>query len=268
MHLVQVGSLDQLLTIVEDLTAADKARISQRSLSGLAWVGKRTNTAIASLAVARRLCEACTGSAGSISMVAALSDIARLRDLRRFDLSPNIMCAHATSCMVGLLDWVLEQMPKVEVMSLELRTGHLPSSHTIFQHVRHLVMTSWGCQEHFLVAKQLPYLETLFIEGNYSDKLEVVDMSGCRRLRQVAVYDIVAGKLIWDTTGSGPCPLAFQLGEPFEDANNHWPEALKSQAALAQQVDLWGRSNIDNCVHGMFGAFSGMARPLQARGAG
>ena len=114
-----------------------------------------------------------------------------------------------------------------------------------------------GCQEHSLIAEQLPSLETLSLQGSYSttSRLDMVDMSGCRKLKHVAISEVVARELIWDATGSFPCPLTLKLEEPYEDVADSYPEALMNQAAVAQQVDLWGRSDIDTGVHGMLGAF-------------
>ena len=252
--MVQVDSLHLLLVDEEDPTAADKASIKQKTVSGLTWVGRRTTSAIASLPVASDLCKVCAGSAGVISLVAAFADLAHLRSLRRLCFSPGHFCA-CEPALTGFLDWVLEQVPQAETMQLSVGSRHLPSNHTIFQHVRHLEMATRGCQGQLLVARQLPSLETLSLEGNYSTRLEVVDMSGCKRLRHVALYGIATQELIRGPTGSEPCLITLQLDDPYEDVMECCPEALINNAAVAQQVVLGGRSDIDMCVHSMLGAF-------------
>ena len=243
-YFVQVSTFhDEHYFGEENLTAADRDRLTQRSISGLTWVAKRTCGATTSLSVTPALYEACTGSAAAKFMLAAFSNVAHMEKLSSLNLSVFPLRKPGTHlALEGFLDHLLEQAPKLEAARLCIRTRHLPASHISFQHMKHLIMTSRGFQSHLLVAEQLPVLETLLITGPYHTRLEVIDMSGCKRLRQLVLSDFVAEQLIW-ATGSGPCPLELELRHPFElfveDCTTPSGVArLNRQASIAEQVTV------------------------------
>ena len=267
VHPVQVDGFEELDIDEELLTAADRARINQRTILGLTWAAKHTSTATTSLAVAFKVYEPCASSAAANPFIAACSGVAQWTNLRCLELSPRPLRDGRTDpALMDFLDWLLEQVPKLEAF-LQIRTRHLPARHITFQHMRCLAMTSHGCQSYFMVAKQLPALETLCVSARCDTGLEVIDMSGCTRLRQLVLSDFVAQQLIWDATGSGPCPLTFELQNPMEDFARGSLEPLSNQAALAQQAiiscDNPNSPGLQWCVR-MFGAFP-LARVLALR---
>ena len=241
----------------QNLTAADRARLTQRSISGLTWVAKRTCGATTSLSVASTLYEACTGSAAANPMVAAFSNVAPMRKLRSLNFSVFPLKKPGTHlALEGFLDRLLEQACNLEAARPCIRTQHLPASHISFQHMKHLIMTSHGFQSHLLVAEQLPVLETLSITGRYHTRLEVIDMSGCKRLRQLVLSDFVAEQLIWDSTGPSSCPLALELQHPFELFSEDCRTAsgvarFNRQARIAEQVTV----NFNTGNHATVGQF-------------
>ena len=115
-------------------------------------------------------------------------------------------------------------------------------------------MTCAQFQCNLKVAKQLPVLETLYLaEDDDEDDMGLLDMSGCKGLRRLVLGNAPAQKLLWDTTGSGPCPLALALPDFNERPDAHSePFATQpkpsvtlllesgpvktTQAALAQQL--------------------------------
>ena len=230
----------------ENLTAADRARLTQRTISGLRWAARRTCGATISLSLAFTLYAACTGSAAADPMVAAFSNVVPMHKLRSLNFSVFPLKEPGTHlALETFLDRLLEQAPSLEAARFCIRTRHLPASHISFQHMKHLIMTSHGFQSHLLVAEQLPVLETLSITGRYHTRLEVIDMSGCKQLRQLVLSDFVAEELIWDSTGPGTssCPLAWELQHPFElfteeCKSREGVDRFNRQASAAEQVTV------------------------------
>ena len=235
------------------MTKREKAAAAQRALSSLAWVARRTGIATTSLALASTLSAACAPSARAISLVTAAS-AADLSGLRCLSFPP----AGSEPALEGLLDWLLERAPRLQAMDLRVKTRHLPAGHISFRHMRHLVMTSHDLRGRFLVAEQLPALETLSIHGRYDTGAEVIDMSGCRRLRQLVLSRYIAKKLIWDAAGSGCCPVAFELHDPFVLSQPGRIRAFRKQAALAQHVILCVQDDGRRPVFGLFRYFPTM----------
>ena len=234
------------------------AMATQRVVSGLTWIAKHTRAATTSLALSLAMDEDCASSAAINPLVAAVSDFAQLSNLSSLVFSAYPFEEGGSDLvLVRFLDWLLEEAPKLKTVFLRVRTRHLPASHITFQHMRHLVMPSHGIQRHLLVAEQLPALEVLCV---YSDDtsdmgLEVLDMSRCKRLRQLVLSDFVAQQLIWDATDNGPCPLTFKLQNSFRDFAEGCPDALNNQAALARQIVLWSHDGTDGYAQGMSGIF-------------
>ena len=162
--------------------------------------------------------------------------------------------------LVGFSDWLLPQAPRLEMLMLNARTQHLPAGHITFQHMRHLVMRSSSFKTSFIVAEQLPALETLSIHGGCLDtERMVVDVSGCKRLKRLVLYEFVAQELIWDASGTGPCPLAFVAEGTYPVISEGSSPALKRQAALTQQLKLRdGWCRYGSRVDGTFGWFPAM----------
>ena len=98
----------------------------------------------------------------------------------------------------------------------------------------------------------------MFRDEYYGTDLEVIDMSGCKQMRQLVLSDFVAEQLIWDTGRLGPCPLTFELQNGFDPFAEHHPEALLRQAAVAQQVYLDSHKGTDGYKQGMLAAFTQM----------
>ena len=239
----------------DNLIDADKVRINERTVSGLKWIAKRTSAAIKSLMLAFGLYEGCEDSADAMHSVAAFSEAAHLSNLRCLTFSPSPSKKGETApVLVNLLDWLLQQAPRLQALDLHVRTRCLPARNITFQHVRHLVMTAGDFQGSLQVAEQLPALETLYIISSYGSRLDMVNLSGCKQLRQLVLSDFVAQELILDAPGSGSCPaLGFVLREPepFDDFNVMSCTALCGQAALAQQlvicdfVENWEETMLD-----------------------
>ena len=245
MYRVQGRSL---LRFDLDGTPEDTAR----TVSSLTWIAKRTSAATTSLKLAFRMLESCPEAN---SLVAALSGVAQLSNLRCLTYLPLPLESGRTDpVLVSLLDWLLEQVANIEAMRTCIRTRHLPASHITFHQMRHLVMTSQGFQASFLVAQQLPALETLLIAGECYNGLEVLDMSGCTLLRRLALSDNVAETLIWEMASSGPCPLALEMHEPLEDLEEACANAFYNQAALAEQLVI-RQFAIDGNVYDFFSSF-------------
>ena len=114
-----------------------------------------------------------------------------------------------------------------------------------------------------LVAQHLPALETLRVNTCGVLGQGAIDTSGCKRLRQLVVSDPVPQQLIWDT-GSGPCPVAFELLNRNIYSCNGISYALKKQAGLPQHVIIDAQYHpycadwTIRAVHGLLGAFSSM----------
>ena len=83
-------------------------------------------------------------------------------------------------------------------------------------------------------------------------------MSGCKHLRQLLLADFLAQQLIWDATGLSPCPLTLKVDETAEFFGEGSPDALRDQAALAQQVVLCYYRGIGKYKQGMLGMFPQM----------
>ena len=236
-------------------------------ISGLAWAAKRTSPATTSLLVSL-VREASEEASAAVSpLVVPFSDFGQVSNLRALHVivPDEPPCAEIQGLVpVGLVDWLLEHAPKLEVLHLQMESQHLPACHITFCHLRHLIMDCHGCESYFSVAEQLPVLETLAITDQNLDEpetvtLEVVDMSGCTRLRQLLVSDFVAEQLIWDATGSGPCPLTVEVLYTEAVFEEGCPDAVRFQAALAQQVVVWYlQRNCGRYVQGMLGMFPQM----------
>ena len=237
---------------------------TQRIASALRWAAKRTSAATTSLMIQFALDEVYASSAAIATvdtLVAAISGVAQLSHLRSLVfLAYTFEEGGIDYKLVSLLDYLLAQAPRLETAYLGGRTGHIPASHITFQHMRHLVMPAHGFQSHLRVAEQLPALEVLSVvrDEHYDIDLEVIDMSGCTRLRQLVLSDYIAEELIWDTSRLGPCPLTFQLQKYFENLEGVSPEAVYNQAALAQQVYLSYHEHSDQHRQGLLALFSQM----------
>ena len=228
---------------------------TQKIVSGLTWAAKRAGAATTSVAISLLLYGACAGSTANNPLVAAFSEVAQLCNLRSLDCSAWSFEDSSECVLVGFLDWLLDHAPKLETLFTQSKTQRVPASHVTFQHMRHLSMSSNGFQRHFLVAEQLPVLEIFCIYGSCNSGLEVIDMSGCMRIRQLLFSEFVMQQLIWDATDANPCPLAFELRNSFKGFAERSPDALTNQAALAQQVILWSHDDFDGYVKGMLGSF-------------
>ena len=188
------------------IRAADPSTI-QRTVSSLKWVAKRTSAATTSLTLSFPLDETRAVSAAPNILVAALSGVAHLSNLKSLVFSARPLDPDGSdNVTVGFLDWLLKQVTNVEAVFFRMRTQHLPASHITFQHMKHLFMTSDSLQSHFRVAEQLPLLETLCIYNSYDTGLEVVDMSGCTRLKQLVLCEFVAQHLVWGRHRIRPLP--------------------------------------------------------------
>ena len=222
----------------DDPEAAEKAEKNQQTLSGLRWIAKRTSAATKSLTLDFRWYEE---RIGSKTLVPSFSELAHLSNLRCLTFQPQD--ENEDLALVDLLDWLLQQAPKIEAMETSVGTRCLPASHMSFQNLRHLVLTTdwFPSHEPFLVAQQLPVMETLYLDGSYivDAKPGVLDMSGCKRLRQIVLCEAAAQELVWDdTAGPDPCPLVLEL--PDVDPTTHYgPHALQN-LALAQQIVIHG----------------------------
>ena len=261
VHVVQRRPLKSLSQVV--LTALAGAKFTQNTISGLKWIAQRTSAATTSLRLAFSLLEPCTEAN---PLVAAFSGNDQLSNLKCLTcLIPSLphearRSGHTNATPVGFLDWLLEQATRVEALNIHIKASYLPASHITFQHVRHLMMSSHceGClraPSSFLVAQQLPALETLLIEGTCWTVLEVLDMSGCIWLRRLALSDNVAANPIWDVTSSGPCPLALELLQHFGELADERSNAFYIQAAPAQQLVI-REPAIDSVTDNALGLFS------------
>ncbi len=264
LHPVQAAGGRKSLSSENADPATDRAASIQRTVSSLTWLAKRTGAATTSLALALTLHGPCAGAAAAkcTSLPSALSE-AKLSNLRCLEFSSG---ADFDPALYELLDWLLQRAPKLEATSLCMSTQHLPAYHITFQHMRHLVMTFSAIQWHqgpSLVAQHLPALETLRVNTCGVLGQGAIDTSGCKRLRQLVVSDPVPQQLIWDT-GSGPCPVAFELLNRNIYSCNGISYALKKQAGLPQHVIIDAQYHpycadwTIRAVHGLLGAFSSM----------
>ena len=254
----------------DDLAELEEAIVNERTLSGLRWIAKRTSVATKSLLLDFKW----YGEyADSTALVAAFSDVAHLSNLRCLLFWPYPRKdKEIDPALVKLLGWLLQHALRVEAMDICIRTQCLPANGISFQHLRHLMimMTSDNFRSPWLVAKQLPVLETLYIDGGHdedsSDKdssledcsiedyysleeLGVLDLSGCKRLRRLVLCDAVAQELIWDNSaGSRPCPLALEL-PAFQELYDAPSRPFITQKALAQQLVLNGFGCADSKLH-------------------
>ena len=216
-----------------DRTEAEEARINQRTIQGLKWIAQRTSAATKSLGLGFRLYGNHAGSAGAIPLVTAFSGAAHLSNLRFLTYLPH--SSRHREDLVALLDWVLQQSPRIEVMNLSMTTRCLPASDITFQRLRHLVMSSDGFRSSFMFAEQLPVLESLLINGGYEDTdVGVIDMSGCKQLKRLVLQYTIVQELIWDT--AGPCAIALEMLDRADGFLEEFSEPYKSQAGMAQQL--------------------------------
>ena len=259
LHSVQAAGGHKLLSDEDAVPATDRAASIQRTVSSLTWVAKRTDAATTSLALAFTLHGTYASKAKCTTLPLVFSD-AEVSNLRCLTFSAK---DYFDPALYDFLDWLLPRAPKLEAASLCMTTGHLPASHVTFQHMRHLVMTANWNQGPFLLAQQLPALETLRINTYGILGQEVVDISGCKRLRQLVLSDPVP-RLIWDTAGAGSCPVAFELLNQYIYVSGGIFKALREQASLAQHVIVDAQyhpndgKSMNKAVRGLLGAFSSM----------
>ena len=243
------------------------ANAPENFIAGMSWVAQRTSTATTSLVVSLPKEPIEASSAPVSPMVAPFNESAHVSGLKALHVivPEDTLNAEDQGLLPGgFLDWLLQRTPKLEIMHLHMDSRRLPARHATFQHLKHLIMDCHRCESFFSVAEQLPVLETLCVIDNNLDEpetlsLEVIDMSRCTRLRQLLLTDFVAQQLIWDATGSVPCPLTFEVMHNQQVFEEGCPDAVRNQAAVAQQVVLWYLQLSCGChEQGMLGMFPQM----------
>ena len=258
MHLGQ-GSRPKFLAVTRRVgppaAAAVEEANTRRTVSGLKWIVKRTS-ATTHLKLVLALYMEYVSSADTNPLVATFSDVAQLSNLRCLSLLESIQSILCTERALAQFSvCLLERAPRLEALHLRVKTPHFPPSNISFQHLRHLVVTSADLHSNFLVAKQLPALETLLLVRKKGCKLKLLDMSGCKRLRRLVLSDVVAEEWIWDATSLGPCPLVLDLGvSPDLSDAEACGNALHSEAASAQQLSM-GAPFASETQRGILGEF-------------
>ena len=214
------------------MTAEDAASKSQGVLSSFRWAAKRMGCGLTGLKLAFPLYGSVEGLTGESPLVGPISTAADLRGLRCLEyISEHWQGteAHASE----LVDWLLQSTPKLEALSLDVRSTHLAARSITFQHLKHLVMPSSnlfeGHSNVFRAAELLPALGTLCITGSNYGKGELpsLDLVGCRHLRQLALSEGVPVQELLKGPG---CKLCVDVGDDGEPGSLY-----EMQAALADQ---------------------------------
>ena len=217
------------------MTAEDAASVIQGVLSSLKWAAKRMGCSTACLKLAFPLYGGSEGLTGDSPLLSAFSKATHVRGLRCLEYLPTTWLGTKDHA-VELIDWLLVRAPRLEALSLDVRSTHLAAGSITFRHLKHLVMASSNLEGHSLTywaAEVLPVLETLCINHEHTGREELpsLDLVGCRHLRQLVLGE---GVRVQDVLKDPACRLGVHA-----NINNVWPESsFEVQAALADQVSM------------------------------